>query len=627
MNVIGVGVVVVLLLLVDTAIIVDSFLITPTRSPYCSLSSNQASSSIFAETNVVVIGGGWAGFSVADSLSQSTIDDDMHITVLDASPRGPGGLAGGWKSPVVNRTVEGGIHGFWRDYKNTFAVIERVVGDLDSVLTPYTPSVLYSETGRVALAPVLGTEDKKQTTTNSVKTNPKLADIFNVLKSALLGTLNQQPKDTLQAVASLLPAPIDLAILSDFNETQLSVSDRVSALGLLPIWADFVPDDPNSWKRYDDTSAESVFRTAGVSNNLYQQLVSPLLHVLPMCPGYDCSAAAAISCFHVFALQSAGAFDVRWCRGTISDRIFNPWIQRLLVGGTVDLRGNAKVTKLTNNRDGKFSVTINEKETIECDAVVLAVGITAAKRLLTTCPPLSAVPSTSSWNELRGVTCVCCRLFFSGPALPRSIQDAMHDSPVAVCGPRIMPELAETGFCIYDLQRMQDEFRSDQRVSALEVDYFRADSLCDMTDAEVKDITLRALAKTLGIDRTKLMQDDESVVDVSVVRARNAVSHFNVGSASCTPNSVRLSTGIYVAGDWIDRTGHSSWSTEKSVVTGRQAAAALAQDFGVALPSEATRIVPAPMDTPQLLALRKVSKLPTAATSSARTSRFSWRMQ
>ena len=40
-----------------------------------------------------------------------------------------------------------------------------------------------------------------------------------------------------------------------------------------------------------------------MSEALYDELVQPLLHVLPMAPGYDVSAAAALSCFHVFALQ------------------------------------------------------------------------------------------------------------------------------------------------------------------------------------------------------------------------------------------------------------------------------------------------------------------------------------
>ena len=76
------------------------------------------------------------------------------------------------------------------------------------------------------------------------------------------------------------------------------------------------------------------------------------------------------------------------------------------------------------------------------------------------------------------------------------------------------------------------------------------------------------------------MLDPSLVVDRAVVRARRAVSHFAVGSAALSP-AVRLTGsgggvgggggGLYACGDWVDRTGHASWSTEKAVVTGRQA--------------------------------------------------------
>jgi hypothetical protein len=72
---------------------------------------------------------------------------------------------------------------------------------------------------------------------------------------------------------------------------------------------------------------------------------------------------------------------------------------------------------------------------------------------------------------------------------------------------------------------------------------------------------------------------------------------------------VKLREGLYICGDWIDRKGHASWSTEKAVVTGRQAAIALASDFNIVLPHRATQIIPAAPDTPQLAALRKVNTL------------------
>lgn len=50
-------------------------------------------------------------------------------------------------------------------------------------------------------------------------------------------------------------------------------------------------------------SGVKLFREAGVSQRLYDEFLEPMLLVLPMCPGEDCSAAAALSCFQYFALE------------------------------------------------------------------------------------------------------------------------------------------------------------------------------------------------------------------------------------------------------------------------------------------------------------------------------------
>jgi uncharacterized protein with NAD-binding domain and iron-sulfur cluster len=364
---------------------------------------------------------------------------------------------------------------------------------------------------------------------------------------------------------------------------------------------------------------------------MYRELVTPLLHVLPMTPGYDCSAAAALSCFHVFALQSKGAFDVRWCRGSIGERIFNPWSEQLQEKGGVNIRGSSKVTAIVEQQEEgkkKYKVTVNEDETIECDAIVMAVGGTAMKRLVPSCPPLENHTNKNNdnkkinWNSLRGVTCVAVRLFLKpskqitgdlkggmhpSTELPQDMAKAMEESPVIVCGPRVLKkELAETGFCIYDLQRLHDEFKvssDDESTAAIEVDFFRADSLANLeTDEEVVKITLDAVAAALGVNAMKM----EDVLDSSVVRARNAVSHFCVDSAAASPD-VKLDQGLYMCGDWIDRSGHASWSTEKAVVTGRHAVGALAQDFGLAHQLH-TDVIPVPPDSTQLAALRQVAK-------------------
>eukprot|EP00978_Attheya_sp_CCMP212_P019741 scaffold55632_cov56-Attheya_sp.AAC.3 len=592
---------------------------------------------------VVIIGGGWAGFTAADALSTAR-KGKVKVTLLDAAPRGTGGLAGGWRTSS-GRPVESGIHGFWREYKNTFALMEHRIGlNLNDILTPFTPSILVSKNGQVAVAPVLKTDDDDDND----------SDEDDARSSSPRGTVPPDPMNLIMNAASpmklladLLPPPLDLAVLAQLSPTSpVTPLDRISGIGLLGAWADFGPEDPISWERYDSISAEKLFKTyAGLTDSLYDEFVSPLLHVLPMTPGYDCSAAAALSCFHVFALQSKGAFDVKWCRGGIAERIFNPWVDKLTSSPAtaedegnisnndckVEIRGGARVSSIqrvdetTKHTDHqKMKVILDSGEELQCDAVVLAVGGTAMGRLTATSPALQEISNSDQFDNLRGITCVAVRLFLKPDAvvtehlkggkyfstqLPPCYATAMAQSPVIVCGADIgnnhIPELKETGFCIYDLQRMHDEFAAPNDVAVLEVDFFRADDIANLSnDAHVAEFTLTAVAAALGVPPI----DASDVIDVAVVRARNAVSHFNVGSAACSPEKSKLGEGLYICGDWVDRSGHASWSTEKAVVTGKQAALAVSNDLGLNCDTSATKVIPAASDTPQLKALRTVAK-------------------
>ena len=362
------------------------------------------------------------------------------------------------------------------------------------------------------------------------------------------------------------------------------------------------------------------------ADTLYEELVSPLLHVLPMAPGYDVSAAAALSCFHVFALQSRGAFDVRWCRGGIGEAIFAPWQERLTARDNVEMRGGARVEAIERQADGRLAVRTagrpgqsaadaDAPAPLIADAVVLAVGATAAARLAEASPALSSLPAAARFGELRGITCVAVRLYLrpatqrtaglqggahASTLLPEAVARAMNDSPVVVVGAGVggMAELEETGFCVYDLQRMHDEHASNE-LAVLEVDFYRADAIAAMADDDVAALALQAVAAALDV-RADLL-DPSLIVDMAVVRARNAVSHFAVGSCALSPG-VSLGDGIFACGDWIDRSGHASWSTEKAVVTAKQAAAAVAADMGLA--GVDGTVIPASPDTPQLHALR-----------------------
>ena len=125
-----------------------------------------------AVRELVVVGGGWAGYAAADALSAS---GDCHVTLLEASPRAAGGLAAGWRTPG-GRPVEAGIHGFWRYYTNTLALLDSLGVDAEEVLTPYTPSVLVSKTGRVATAPVLAVTEADSPSSSSASSSIGLGD-------------------------------------------------------------------------------------------------------------------------------------------------------------------------------------------------------------------------------------------------------------------------------------------------------------------------------------------------------------------------------------------------------------------------------------------------------------------
>jgi hypothetical protein len=181
---------------------------------------------------------------------------------------------------------------------------------------------------------------------------------------------------------------------------------------------------------------------------------------------------------------------------------------------------------------------------------------------------------------------------------------------VTVCGPRIiLPQLIETGFCVYDLTRLQrgssgaaNAHNNNNEWLVLEVDFFRANAVAKLADDAIVDLALAAIETVIvGSSRRRRptppqqLLRTESVLDVGIVRAKDAVSHFCMGAARSSP-PVRIGRGVYMCGDWIDRRGHASWSTEKAVVTGIEAATQLAADFALST-ADMPSIIPSSNET------------------------------
>lgn len=184
------------------------------------------------------------------------------------------------------------------------------------------------------------------------------------------------------------------------------------------------------------------------------------------------------------------------------------------------------------------------------------------------------------------------------------------------------PGLEQVGFTFYDLnalghvdaaatagtQGASATTKAGGRGSLIEIDFYYASTLLKQSDEEVVSTALAALRRALPSAYGSLTGADVS--DSAVVRAPSAVSHFAPGCYQHLPAVQSQALGNWFwAGDWIDRGGHRSWSQEKALVTGLQAArCAAAQLLG---PNAAQR-VQEPMDVepdePHVLLGRSVAR-------------------
>ena len=81
-------------------------------------------------------------------------------------------------------------------------------------------------------------------------------------------------------------------------------------------------------------------------------------------PGEQCSAAAALGMLYYFILAHQPDFDVVWCRGTVGEYIFRPWVQQIeKLGGKV--LTNQRVTDLKVNESKTVEAVICENEIFE----------------------------------------------------------------------------------------------------------------------------------------------------------------------------------------------------------------------------------------------------------------------
>ncbi|MEM9219795.1 MAG: FAD-dependent oxidoreductase [Cyanobacteria bacterium P01_F01_bin.150] len=482
---------------------------------------------------VVVVGAGWAGLGATYHLAKQ----GYEVTLLEAGGQ-PGGLVAGWKTSQ-GRSVEAGIHGFWYPYSNIFSLIDELE---ISPFTDWTRSSQYSPNGLEVDSPIFQNEP-------------------------------------------LLPTPFGTFLYPEFR--RLPLSDRLSAFPLMYSLLDFDNSD-GAWARYDCITARELFKQYGASPRLYKDAFEPMLLVGLFAPGEQCSAAAALGMLYYFILAHQPNFDVMWCRGTVGETIFQPWVDQIhSAGGTVLTQKRVTDVQLTATDDGpQVNGVVCGDEVFEADAVIFAVGINAMKKIVANSSTLQQFPEFCGTSNLGSIDVLATRLWF----------DRKVDVP--------LPSNAcfgfdnTTGWTFFDLNALHDEWK-DNEGSVIEVDFYHANQLLTMSD----ELILAKVRKDLTTCISGF--GDAKLVDHSVIRLPNAVTHFSPGSRqSMLPVKTSVSN-LFMSGDWII-TDHGSWSQEKAYVTGLEAA-----NRAIALLNHGTpeNIIPVEPDEPHIQFGRQLNRM------------------
>ncbi len=477
---------------------------------------------------VVIVGAGWAGLGATYHLVQQGYD----VTLLEASSN-IGGLVAGWKTQG-GCSVEAGIHGFWYPYRNIFKVVDQLKL---KPFTSFTRSSQYSPLGLEVQSPIF----------------------------------QEKPR---------LPAPLGTFFYTQFQ--RLPLIDRLSALPLLYAVIDF-DNSEDAWERYDKITARELFRQFGVSSRLYKEAFEPMLLVGLFAPGEQCSAAATLGMLYYFILAHQPDFDVVWCRGTVGEKIFQPWVEKIQqLGGKVLTQ--KRVSDILLDDKGQARGVICGSETFEADAVILGVSVNGIKKIVESSPTLSQYPAFRNLRNLGGIDVLATRLWFDEKVeIPFPSNACFGFDPT-------------TGWTFFDLNALQDEYEQESG-SVVEVDFYHANQLLPMKDSEI----IQKVHRDLSVCLPKFQQ--ATIIDYSVVRIPQGVTHFSPGSYQYLLKAQTPIPNLYLSGDWVI-THHGSWSQEKAYVTGLEAANLVIEQFHQ---GQKANIIPVEPDEPHIELARQIN--------------------
>eukprot|EP01038_Epipyxis_sp_PR26KG_P011604 gene11604-15541_t len=469
--------------------------------------------------HVAVIGAGWGGWGAAKTLCES----GCRVTLIDATSDPSGSL------PSVTPTgkpFEAGMRGYWIDYPNINNLLSQLNISENEVFTEFTNSSFYSPNGLEATAPVFSS--------------------------------NKFPN---------LPSPLGQIYVSLVDKlfVRLPISDRVTLVGLLIAMLDTMRDD-DVFESYDRMTAHDLFIRFGVSKRLVDHFLRPTLLVGLFKPPEELSAAVTMELLYYYALAHQNSFDVRWLkRGTVAENFFRPLYKTLSDSYDIDVIPNCRVTGIELNQEKnsptgthkvnkiRYSIMSNNSSynnnygsgvMEDLDGVVLAVGTTGMKSIITNSPEIASVSSQlSKAATLGGIDVMSVRLWLNETVPTRSPANVLSQ----------FDELRGAGGTFFMLDQTQKDHLSElwgeQEIqgSVVGVDFYNAGALFSLSDNDLIGIIMD---KFLPQANEKFRS--AGVVDSYVKRYPSGVSWFSPGSYNRRPSTVVDGIpNLYCAGDWV----------------------------------------------------------------------------
>ena len=524
-----------------------------------------AAASDKAQSHVVVVGAGWAGWGAAKALCEAGV----RVTLIDGMPDPTG------SQPITTtsgKPFEAGTRGFWKDYPNIDALTAEL--GLGSIFTDFTTSAFWSPEGLEATAPVFG-----------------------------------------DAVA--LPSPLGQAFATVSNFKRLPVQDRLSIAGLLYAILDLNRSDA-VYRKYDAISALTLFQQLRISDRMIDDFLRPILLVGLFKPPEELSAAVTMELLYYYALAHQDSFDVRWIKSkSIAEHLFAPLSERLQDEHQLQVMGGTLATALKMSTDTRGvrsvetrSVTTGRSSVVDnVDAVVLAVGAKGMGALMANSPECAALtPELVRAGSLDAIDVVSVRLW-----LDRTISVA---DPANVFSR--FSALKGAGATFFMLDQLQHDTKQalwgdqPEQGSVIASDFYNASAIAELSDQEVVDCLMQDL-----LQMAQPAFRGAVVVDQEVRRYPRSVSLFSPGSFIQRPPLETSLASVVCAGDWVRmgerEHGAKGLCQERAYVSGLEAANSLLRR-GIVKGSNASSgqqhpVFPIRADEPQVVLGRALNKL------------------